>query len=191
MVETGYATREDVDAAMQLGTGHPIGPLALVDLIGLDTTNSIMERMYEQFRDVRYAPRPIIRQLLAAGFRGRKSGRGFYRYEEPNSARTLPDEGASRAPADPETHRRLDARSACWAPARWPAGIAEVCAKAGYDVVLRGRTVDKAEKAVAARSPRAWAGRSTRASSSRTPATRSSRGSPRPTGWRPSPTATW
>ena len=149
MVEDGYATKEDVDAAMQMGAGHPIGPLALVDLIGLDSTNSIMERMYEQFGDVRYAPRPVVRQLMAAGYLGRKAGRGFYTYDAPNAPRVA----ASDAPAPVAVD--LEA-IASWrtvgvlGSGTMASGIAEVCAKAGFDVVLRGRTVDKAEQAKAA-----------------------------------------
>lgn len=149
MVESGYATREDIDAAMRLGTGHPIGPIGLVDLIGIDSTNSIMERMYEQFGDVRYAPKPIIRQLKSAGFLGRKTGRGFYAYEKPNSSRIAADD-ASDVPA-------VDADAiAAWGTVgivgtgTMAGGIAEVCARAGYDVVLRGRNVNKARDAVAA-----------------------------------------
>jgi 3-hydroxybutyryl-CoA dehydrogenase len=148
-LENGYATREDIDAAMQLGAGHPMGPLALMDLIGLDSANSIMERMYEQFREVRYAPRPMIRQLLSAGYTGRKSGRGFYRYEAPNSPRVAEEDAAERAAPDPEA-------IAGWrtvgvlGSGTMASGIAEVCAKAGFDVVLRARTMDKAEAAVAA-----------------------------------------
>lgn len=149
MVEDGYATREDVDAAMQLGAGHPIGPLALVDLIGIDSTNSIMERMYEQFGDVRYAPQPVVRQLRSAGFLGRKTGRGFYRYEAPGSSRILPDDGPSHPAADAGT-------VAPWrtvgvlGTGTMATGIAEVAAKAGFDVLIRGRSVEKAQTAIAA-----------------------------------------
>jgi len=151
MVEDGYATREDVDAAMQLGAGHPMGPLALMDLIGLDSANSIMERMYEQFRDVRYAPRPLVRQLLAAGFKGRKSGRGFYPYTAANSPEVVVDH--RRGGPDPG----VDAAGVVtgWrtvgvlGTGTMAAGIAEVCAKAGLEVVLRGRTDEKARTAVA------------------------------------------
>jgi 3-hydroxybutyryl-CoA dehydrogenase len=149
MVEEGYATREDIDAAMRLGTGHPIGPIGLVDLIGIDSTNAIMERMYEQFGDVRYAPKPIIRQLRSAGFLGRKTGRGFYTYEAPNSSRTAAADESVTAPVDAES-------IAAWrtigvlGTGTMASGIAEVCAKAGYDVVLRGRSVQKAEQAKAA-----------------------------------------
>ncbi len=148
MLEAGYATREDIDAAMQLGTGHPMGPLALMDLIGLDSAYSIMMRMYEQFHDVRHAPRPLVRQLLSAGYKGRKSGRGFYRYVEPNSPATAPAgaDAATLPPPDPDA-------IAGWrtigvlGTGTMATGIAEVSAKAGFDVVVRGRTPDKAAAA--------------------------------------------
>jgi 3-hydroxybutyryl-CoA dehydrogenase len=150
MVEDGYATREDVDAAMQLGAGHPMGPLALMDLIGLDSANSIMERMYEQFRDVRYAPRPLVRQLLAAGFKGRKSGRGFYPYAQANS----PDVVVDHPRTGPGAGVDAVAVVAGWktvgvlGTGTMAAGIAEVCAKAGFEVILRGRTAEKAQTAI-------------------------------------------
>jgi 3-hydroxybutyryl-CoA dehydrogenase len=146
MVESGYALREDIDAAMRFGTGHPIGPIGLVDLIGIDSTNSIMERMYEQFGDVRYAPKPIIRQLKSAGFLGRKSGRGFYTYDKPNSSRVAANDASVTPPVDGDV-------IASWGTVgvvgsgTMAAGIAEVCAKAGYDVIIRGRTVNKAQQA--------------------------------------------
>ena len=148
MVETGYATAEDIDTAMRLGTGLPMGPIALTDLVGLDTFIGIMEAVHEQFDDTRFAPRPILRQLVSAGFTGRKAGRGFYAYEEPGSSRALPLEG-TREPADPE-------RIAEWrtvgvvGTGTMAGGIAEVCARAGYDVVVRGRTKEKAEQVAAA-----------------------------------------
>ena len=147
MLEGGYASREDIDTAMQLGAGHPIGPLALMDLIGLDSANSIMERMYEQFHDVRYAPRPLVRQLLAAEFKGRKSGRGFYTYAAPNSSRIDPSDALPPPAADP-------ALVSGWSTVgvlgsgTMAAGIAEVLAKGGYDVVLAGRSQAKAEAAL-------------------------------------------
>ena len=76
----GVATKEDIDQAMTLGTNHPIGPLALADLIGLDTCLSIMEVIFEGFKDSKYRPCPLLRQYVEAGHLGRKSGRGFYVY---------------------------------------------------------------------------------------------------------------
>ncbi|HVM15373.1 MAG TPA: 3-hydroxybutyryl-CoA dehydrogenase [Egibacteraceae bacterium] len=148
MLESGYATKEDIDAAMQLGAGHPMGPLALVDLIGLDSANAIMERMYEQFNDTRHAPRPVIRQLLAAGYRGRKTGRGFYSYVEPNSPQLADDETNHPPVADPALVTGWSSVGVV-GTGTMATGIAEVCAKAGFDVVLRGRSPEKAEQALA------------------------------------------
>ena len=80
MYEDRYATREDIDAAMRFGCGLPMGPLALMDLIGIDTAYEILDTMYKQGRNRMHAPRPIIKQLMSAGLLGRKSGRGFYTY---------------------------------------------------------------------------------------------------------------
>jgi 3-hydroxybutyryl-CoA dehydrogenase len=80
MVEDGYASPEDVDAVVTLGLRHPMGPLALVDLVGLDTTLQIAEVLFEEFREPRFAPPPLLRRMVAAGRLGRKSGRGFYTY---------------------------------------------------------------------------------------------------------------
>ena len=81
LYERGFATREDIDAAIHLGLAHPMGPLALTDLVGLDTTLSIGDVLFEEFRDARYAPPSLLRRLVAAGRLGRKSGRGFYDYD--------------------------------------------------------------------------------------------------------------
>ncbi|NLL18563.1 MAG: 3-hydroxybutyryl-CoA dehydrogenase [Clostridia bacterium] len=77
----GVATPEAVDQVMKLGMNHPMGPLALADLIGLDTCLSIMEVLYEGFGDSKYRPCPLLRKYVAAGWLGRKTGRGFYVYE--------------------------------------------------------------------------------------------------------------
>lgn len=149
MYESRYATREDIDAAMRLGCGLPMGPLALLDLIGIDTATTVLEAMYEASRDRLHAPAPVLRQLSAAGLLGRKTGRGFYAYEAPGSAVVVPD---ARTP---------DARPGARGPGRtvravgvagsgtMATGIAEVFAKAGFDVVLAARTPEKAELAVA------------------------------------------
>jgi 3-hydroxybutyryl-CoA dehydrogenase len=80
ILDEGIATAADIDAGMKLGCNHPIGPLALADLIGLDTLLSIMEVLYEGFNDPRYRPAPMLKEMVAAGYLGRKSGRGFYSY---------------------------------------------------------------------------------------------------------------
>ena len=84
-------SREDIDAAMRLGCGYPMGPLALMDLIGLDTAYEILDTMYKQGRDRLHAPSPIIKQMVSAGLKGRKSGRGFYTYAEPGSSQVVDD----------------------------------------------------------------------------------------------------
>lgn len=80
MVESGAASAADIDRGMHLGCAHPLGPLALVDLIGLDTARSIAESLYEEFREPRYAPPPLLARMVDAGLLGRKSGRGFHHY---------------------------------------------------------------------------------------------------------------
>jgi 3-hydroxybutyryl-CoA dehydrogenase len=74
-------TREDIDTVMKLGMNHPMGPLALADLIGLDTCLAIMETLYEGFKDSKYRPCPLLRKYVEAGWLGRKTGRGFYEYD--------------------------------------------------------------------------------------------------------------
>jgi len=76
----GVGTREDIDTVMKLGMNHPMGPLALADLIGLDTCLAIMETLYNGFRDSKYRPCPLLRKYVEAGWLGRKTGRGFYEY---------------------------------------------------------------------------------------------------------------
>ena len=78
LLDEGFATREDIDTAIHLGLAHPMGPLTLLDLIGLDTMLSVGEVLYAEFRDERYAPPPLLRRMVAAGRLGRKSGGGFY-----------------------------------------------------------------------------------------------------------------
>src|SRR4051812_31631557 len=79
-LEHGVASTGDLDRAMQLGCGHPMGPLALMDFIGLDTVVRIADIMFDAYRETRYAPAPLLRRMVVAGFLGRKSGRGFYDY---------------------------------------------------------------------------------------------------------------
>jgi 3-hydroxybutyryl-CoA dehydrogenase len=76
----GYASAEDIDRGMMLGCNHPIGPLALADLIGLDVLLSVMQILHDEFSDSKYRPCPLLRELVAAGHLGRKSGRGVFSY---------------------------------------------------------------------------------------------------------------
>ncbi|UFQ19111.1 MULTISPECIES: 3-hydroxyacyl-CoA dehydrogenase family protein [Streptomyces] len=148
MYEAKYASREDIDAAMKLGCGLPMGPLALLDLIGVDTARTVLDAMYAESHDRLHAPAPILKQLGEAGLTGRKSGRGFYTYAAPGSADVVPDaltplEGERRAQG--RTVRSVGVAGS----GTMASGIAEVFAKAGYDVVLAARTEEKAEAAKA------------------------------------------
>jgi 3-hydroxybutyryl-CoA dehydrogenase len=78
--EDGLATREDIDTAIKLGLAHPMGPLTLLDFVGLDTTLFIADAMYDEYKDPRYAAPPLLRRMVLAGHLGRKSGKGFYDY---------------------------------------------------------------------------------------------------------------
>ncbi len=79
-LELGVASKEDIDQAVQLGLNHPMGPLTLLDFVGIDTTYYIAEAMFTEFKDTRYAPPPLMRKMVIAGLHGRKTGKGFYEY---------------------------------------------------------------------------------------------------------------
>lgn len=138
MYEHRYASREDIDAAMRLGCGLPMGPLALMDLIGLDTAYEILVTMYQQSRNRLHAPSPVIKQMMTAGLLGRKSGRGFYTYADRDSSEVVPD-AATPAPGSategarplrtvgvvgsgrwPSASSRSSPRAVCRSPS-WPA----------------------------------------------------------------------
>ena len=141
MYEARYASREDIDAAMRLGCGHPMGPLALLDLIGLDSAYEILETMYRQSRDHRHAPAPLLKQYVTAGLLGRKSGRGIYTYAAPGSPEVVPDaDSPSAAPAG--TPRPVSVVGVV-GTGTMAVGIIDVCARSGYDVVFRARGEDK------------------------------------------------
>ncbi len=82
MLENGMATRDDIDTAMKLGCGYPMGPLTLLDSIGLDTTMWIAEALYDEYKDPLYAPPPLLRRMVNSGMLGRKSSKGFYDYQK-------------------------------------------------------------------------------------------------------------
>jgi 3-hydroxybutyryl-CoA dehydrogenase len=82
-LEKGVASAKDIDNGMKLGCGHPMGPLELLDFVGLDTTLYIADIMSNEFKDIRYAAPPLLRRMVAAGMHGKKSGRGFYDYSQP------------------------------------------------------------------------------------------------------------
>jgi 3-hydroxybutyryl-CoA dehydrogenase len=81
-LEANVASIEDIDKAMQLGAGHPMGPFTLLDFVGLDTTYKIAEIMFDEYREKRYAPPPLLKRMVIAGMYGRKSGQGFYDYSQ-------------------------------------------------------------------------------------------------------------
>ncbi len=81
-LEEGIGSVEDIDNGMKIGCGHPMGPFTLLDLVGLDTTYYIANIMYEEFKEKRFAPPPLLKRMVLAGQLGRKSGRGFYDYSK-------------------------------------------------------------------------------------------------------------
>ena len=140
MYESRYATREDIDAAMRLGCGHPMGPLALLDLIGLDSAYEILDTIYRQTRDHLHAPAPLLKQLVTAGLLGRKTGRGLYTYEAPDSPKvTSPPEPSPVAEGTPRQVRRIGVVGT----GTMATGIVEVCARAGFEVTFRARDEGK------------------------------------------------
>lgn len=98
-LEEGVASVEDLDASMKLGCGHPMGPLTLLDFVGLDTTFYIANIMFDEFKERRFAPPPLLKRMVLAGWNGRKSGRGFYDYSD--AAHPRPIRIAGSAPSEP------------------------------------------------------------------------------------------
>jgi 3-hydroxybutyryl-CoA dehydrogenase len=143
MYESKYATREDLDAAMRFGCGYPMGPLALLDLIGLDTAYEILDTMYKQGRNRLHAPQPLIKQMVSAGLKGRKSGRGFYTYEAPGSPVVVPDAQTPSAGVPAGVELRTVSTVGVVGSGTMATGIIEVFAKAGYEVTYVARGEDK------------------------------------------------
>ncbi|HEY2041102.1 MAG TPA: 3-hydroxybutyryl-CoA dehydrogenase [Jatrophihabitans sp.] len=142
MYESRFASREDIDAAMKLGCGLPMGPLALLDLIGLDTAFEILDTMYKQSRDRLHAPTPIFKQMITAGLLGRKTGRGFYDYDTPDSPNVLAD---AHTPGvdDQLAGARPVSSVGVVGSGTMATGIVEVFAKAGYQVRYIARGAEK------------------------------------------------
>jgi 3-hydroxybutyryl-CoA dehydrogenase len=134
LFEAKYATREDIDTAMRLGCGLPMGPLALLDLIGLDTSYEILDTMYKQSRDRLHAPAPILKQMKTAGLLGRKSGRGFYTYAQAGASAVV-DDGLTPVQGTAAEGARTVSRIAVVGSGALADGIAEVCVGAGFGVV--------------------------------------------------------
>ncbi|TPG16112.1 3-hydroxyacyl-CoA dehydrogenase family protein [Pedococcus bigeumensis] len=150
MFESRYASREDIDAAMKLGCGYPMGPLALMDLIGLDTAYEILDTMYKQGRDRLHAPSPVIKQMVSAGLKGRKSGRGFYTYAEPGSSQLVDDALTPKSEVESGAALRPVRTVGVVGSGTMATGIIEVFAKAGYDVVYVTRSQPKVDAVTAA-----------------------------------------
>jgi 3-hydroxybutyryl-CoA dehydrogenase len=119
-----------------------MGPLALLDLIGLDSAYEILETMYAQSRDHRHAPAPLLKQYVTAGLLGRKSGRGIYTYADEASSEVVPDAQTPTGAAVDATARPVS-KIGVIGTGTMATGIIEVCAKSGYDVVFRARGEDK------------------------------------------------
>ncbi|GAA4370286.1 3-hydroxybutyryl-CoA dehydrogenase [Nocardioides caricicola] len=149
MYEGRYASREDIDAAMRFGCGYPMGPLALLDLIGLDTAYTILETMYRQGRDRLHAPSPILKQMVTAGWLGRKTGRGFYTYEAPDSPVVVADDQTPSADEKPQLRHEIQ-QVGVVGTGTMASGIVEVFAKSGYDVLVVGRSQEKVDGVSAA-----------------------------------------
>jgi 3-hydroxybutyryl-CoA dehydrogenase len=149
MFEQHYATREDLDAAMRYGCGYPMGPLALLDLIGLDTAYEILDALYRQSRDRLHAPVPMLKQMITAGLLGRKSGRGFYTYAGQDSSTVEPD-AATPSGEESGVQTRPIGTVGVVGTGTMATGIIEVLAKGGHDVIVRGRSDGRTKDAVAA-----------------------------------------
>jgi 3-hydroxybutyryl-CoA dehydrogenase len=129
MYGTGYASRADIDAAMRAGAALPMGPLALLDLIGLDVALDILDTLYRRGgRSLRHVPAPLLTQLVTAGFLGRKSGRGFYTYERPGSSKIVTER-------HPEEDRTTGVREVGAIGVAGSAGLAQTLTDAGLHVV--------------------------------------------------------
>jgi 3-hydroxybutyryl-CoA dehydrogenase len=150
MYENKYASREDLDAAMRFGCGYPMGPLALMDLIGLDTAYEILDTMYHQDRERLHAPSPIIKQMISAGLKGRKSGRGFYTYAGPGSDQVVPDRETPDLAAEAAAATRPIQTVGVVGSGTMATGIIEVFAKAGFPVTYVARGQDKVDGVAAA-----------------------------------------
>ncbi len=144
MYEGHYATREDIDASMRHGCGYPMGPLALLDLIGLDTAYEILETMYRQGRDRLHAPAPVLKQMVTAGMLGRKTGRGFYTYEAADSPVVVPDDKTPSADDVPQLKHDIRTVGVV-GTGTMATGIIEVFAKSGYPVLYVGRSAAKVD----------------------------------------------
>ena len=147
MVQNGYASTQDVDAAMRFGCGYPVGPLAMADAIGLDVLRDALGELYEETGERVHAPAPILKQLVAAGKLGQKSGAGFYTYAGPGSAEVVADADASQSSG---ASVRPVQTVGVIGSGTMATGIIEVFAKSGFDVTFVARGDEKVARVSAA-----------------------------------------
>ncbi|MDH6222980.1 3-hydroxyacyl-CoA dehydrogenase family protein [Streptomyces pseudovenezuelae] len=142
-LDAGHSTRDDIDTAMRLGCGLPAGPLCLLDIIGLDTAHATLTRLHQQTGDTSFTPAPLLTHMVESGYLGRKTGEGFYLYDE--GGRSGGDE-----PDDPATTGRPVRTVAVIGSGVMARGIAEATATGGHPTLLVARSGEKAETALAA-----------------------------------------
>ncbi len=150
MFEAGYATREGLDAAMRFGCGYPVGPLAYLDEVGIDVAADILNGLHAQTGQRLHAPAPILKQMIAAGRVGKKSGRGFFTYAEPGADEVVPDELTPAAAAAGAAQPRSVQSVGVVGSGTMATGIMEVFAKAGFAVTFVARSDEKVAGVVAA-----------------------------------------
>lgn len=144
MYEQKYASREDIDSAMRFGCGLPMGPLTLLDLIGLDTALQILDTMYRESRNRLHAPSALLKQLVAAGRLGRKSGRGFYSYAESNAPLVVND-SLTPVSADSDSVSGIT-RAAVVGSGTMATGIVSVLAVGGLSVIALTRSEQRSNQ---------------------------------------------
>ena len=145
MVQNGYASKEDVDAAMRFGCGYPVGPIAMADAIGLDVLRDALAALYEVTGERVHAPAPILKQLVAAGRTGTKSGGGFYSYDDAGAV-VADEAGAAATGADARSVSSVGVIGS----GTMATGIIEVFAKSGFDVTFVARSDEKVARVTAA-----------------------------------------
>ena len=145
MVQNGYASKEDVDAAMRFGCGYPVGPIAMADAIGLDVLRDALAALYEVTGERVHAPAPILKQLVAAGRTGTKSGGGFYSYDDAGAV-VADEAGAAATGADARSVSSVGVIGS----GTMATGIIEVFAKSGFDVTFVARGDEKVARVTAA-----------------------------------------
>ena len=145
MFEQRYASREDLDAAMRFGCGYPVGPLAYLDEVGLDTAYNVLDGLFEATGERLHAPAPILKQMIAAGHLGKKSGKGFYTYAEAGSDEVVADSLTPAAVGDGAAAPRPVQSVGVVGSGTMASGIVEVFVKAGFDVIVGARSEEKCE----------------------------------------------